>query len=118
MDEQMEREPNSVGFWRRNQIMGLKAEPRWYCMPRDPEEKERWEQESSELAVLQAFEARVLARYRQMKARVEAIEVFAPKPGKPIVDTFTGASIVISSLNSIEPSTSDDLERGWAADPF
>ena len=78
MYEQIERIPNSVGFWRRNRIAGLEAEPRWYCPPRDPEEKERWEQESNELAGLKAFESRVQARYRQMKEHKKSTTAIVP----------------------------------------
>lgn len=66
----LECEPNSAGYWRRNSIMALR-EMSLCCidLAADPEEWESRRREATELANLQAREAAVQQRYKRMLAR-------------------------------------------------
>lgn len=64
-----EREPNSVGYWRRNSIMALREMARCCVdLAVDHDELESRRQNAMELANQQAREAAVQLRYKRMRA--------------------------------------------------
>lgn len=63
------RDPNSVGFWRRNSIEALRVMTQCFEPPADPEEMARRDANTRELRALCSREEAVLTRYRRSKAR-------------------------------------------------
>ena len=76
------REPNSVGYWRRNTLDVLKFSDRFTRYPENREEKAAWLREERMVKRLMKVQAKVIARYDRMHANKQGLNM----PSKLIKD--------------------------------